>query len=462
MKKLSVIALCVMGFAAFAAGPKFEFSLKPDRVDGLYKSGETVKFTFTSGTIDKQPIADGTKFDCTWGVGNERREKFQVEMKGGSIVIEKPVKDPSYYRLTMMPLDAAGKPVVNDWLKAVCGVVCDMDKISMPAGTMPEDFDAWWDAEVAAQKKIPMEVKRTVRGLYDGADEARRKVIDSRAWMKDNYENTYSYDVRIKAAGDNWVAGGLSLPKKPGKFPAVLHFYGVGWDGICMTDTMFARNHNAIIFHVNCHGLPDGANWENDYQEMKKKIEAYAATNPAWQKYYPKIGMGEGREKFYYRYVFLRAARAVEYIKTLPEWDGKTIIVRGCSQGSAQAIAAAALSEGVTHMFLGISAMADFSGAKATPKRSCGWPFNIRDDAIYPEEGYFDTVNFAHRLHNKKIFMAWGLTDYLVQPCGPINIYNSIPADSEKEFVCEAAKGHDSPWCLGLFGPRIQKLCLGK
>ena len=456
-----MVTLAAVIAAGVVNAAKFEWKLAPDRVDGLYKSGETVKFTF-SGKLDGAPIPEGTRFACGWRCGNERGEKFELVMKSDTLTIERPVTETCYYSLSMMPLDADGKPATKEWLGAGCTVLCNMDQVKLPEEAVPADFDAWWDAEVAAQKKIPMEVKRTVRGLYDGADEARKKVIASRQWMIDNYNRCNCYDVRIKAAGENWTAGGLVIPKKEGKFPAIIQFYGVGWDGVCMIDTMQAVNNNAIVFHVNCHGLPDGTNWEDGYQAMKKRIEDYAATKSEWMKYYPKIGMGEGRDNWYFRYVYLRAARAVEYIKTLPEWDGKTIIVRGASQGSAQSIAAAALAEGVTHMYIGISAVADLSGSKSKPKRRCGWPFNVRSDAPYPEAGYFDTVNFVHRLHGKKIFLCFGLSDGLVQPCGPAAIWNSIPADNEKELLVEACRGHDGPWCQGEFQKRIAPVCRGK
>ena len=76
MKKLIAAALCVMGVAAYAA--KFEWKLEPDRLDGRYKSGETVKYTF-SGKLDGQPIPESDYFDCV---------NFAHRLHGKSIVTE--------------------------------------------------------------------------------------------------------------------------------------------------------------------------------------------------------------------------------------------------------------------------------------------------------------------------------------------------------------------------------------
>ncbi len=434
--------------ATIASAAKFEPSLAPDRADGLYKSGDVVTYTFT-GKLDGLQIPSGTKFACEWSCGRERPEKFEAVMDGDSVTIKRPVSGPASYMLTMMPLDGNGEPVVKPWECAQCGVICDMDKVGVPDGFLPADFDAWWNAEIAAQKKIPMDRAVRIPYAFQGCDANRIAVLKGRDWYMDALSKTENYDLRIPAAGTNWVAAGLSFPKKPGeKFPAIISFYGVGWDGVCEVDPTGALNNNCIWLRVNAHGLPEGADWNTDYPKMREWIERYAGKMPDWQKDYPRIGSGEGRDNYYYRMVFLRAARAVEYVKSMPEWDGKTIIVEGGSQGSAQSVAAAALADGVTHVLLGISAMCDFTGDANTPKRQTAWPFTTRLPH-HPEIDYFDCVNFAHRLHGKRIAMFIGLSDHFVPPTGPAAFYNALPADNDKSIVTEACRGHDGVWAYG-------------
>ena len=51
--------------------------------------------------------------------------------------------------------------------------------------------------------------------------------------------------------------------------------------------------------------------------------------------------------------MFVRLARALDFLTTRPEWDGKTLAVIGHSQGGCQALVAGGLDERVT--FIGAS-----------------------------------------------------------------------------------------------------------
>ena len=53
--------------------------------------------------------------------------------------------------------------------------------------------------------------------------------------------------------------------------------------------------------------------------------------------------------------------RSLDYVKSLPEWNGKVLIVKGGSQGGAQSIVAAALDNNVTMMIAEVPAMCDHS-----------------------------------------------------------------------------------------------------
>ena len=328
--------------------PGFLCTLVCKRENGQYALGENAEFLLTC-TQDGQADA-GRKVRVQWYNGKERVSSETITIAAKVTTISKPVTKACAYKLTAMPLEADGKDALK-W-EPTSGVICDQGNIGLPSDYMPSDFDSWWDSEVDAQNKIPM----------DGVVRTERKVDQTgwEQWRKDNWAMCYNYDVRIPAAGTNWVAGGLTIPKdNTRKYPVYLKFYGVGWDGVCECD----QNPDRIIFCVNCHGLPSAdATWETDYPAMRTWIENYAKSGPeSWQGNYQMIGTSQGRDNVYYRYVFLRAARAVEYVKMLPEWDGKTIIVGGCSQGAAQSVAAAALSSGVTHLALGVPALTDFS-----------------------------------------------------------------------------------------------------
>lgn len=60
------------------------------------------------------------------------------------------------------------------------------------------------------------------------------------------------------------------------------------------------------------------------------------------------------RDKSYYKRVFAGALRAVDFIASLPEYDGKNMGVTGSSQGGALSVVTAALDKRITFMRLSI------------------------------------------------------------------------------------------------------------
>lgn len=450
----------------------FSLTLTPDRENGRYAKGDTVTYTL-AGTVDGVAIPEGQKFLATWQAGDEIVSKTEFTYSASLSTLAYPVEKTGSYWLSLMPLDADGKAATDSWKAPQCGVICDFDDITKPmtGDYFPSDFDAWWDGEVAAQAAIPLSgATRTERDyFFRMTAEEKSNYIQGHVWIEEVLKNVTCYDVRVPArtddswivGGANTVAGALTVPKDMSrKYPAYIQFFGVGWDGRCQFDPVTAYNDKALVFTVFAHGLPVGANWDEDFDVQQKAVLDYAATNPSyWEGRYERIGAGMGRDKFYYRLMFLRAARAVEYVKTLPEWDGKNIILFGNSQGAAQSIAAAALAEGVTDLFIGIPAMCDFSGDANDPKRGTAWPFNTRLPT-HPESDYFDCVNFAHRLKNVRIHMAFGCTDSLVPATGPAAFYNALPSDAGivKEATSVAAMGHDGVQVSHIIEPGLTAL----
>ena len=83
------------------------------------------------------------------------------------------------------------------------------------------------------------------------------------------------------------------------------------------------------------------------------------------------------RETYYFRGMYLRVLRAIEYMTSLPEWDGRRLLVVGESQGGGQAVAAAGLDPRVSAVVLNVPAMQDLGGARKG--RLSGWPQPIEN-----------------------------------------------------------------------------------
>lgn len=70
--------------------------------------------------------------------------------------------------------------------------------------------------------------------------------------------------------------------------------------------------------------------------------------------------------------VYLACVRSIDLLTSLPEWDGKNVIVQGGSQGGALALITAGLDKRVTACVANHPALSDMAGYKAG--RAGGYP----------------------------------------------------------------------------------------
>src|SRR5690606_14522962 len=73
---------------------------------------------------------------------------------------------------------------------------------------------------------------------------------------------------------------------------------------------------------------------------------------------YASIG-NEDRDTSYFLRMYLSCYRAAEYLKTRPEWDGRTLVVMGTSQGGQQTLVTAGLHPDITAALALVPAGAD-------------------------------------------------------------------------------------------------------
>ena len=156
------------------------------------------------------------------------------------------------------------------------------------------------------------------------------------------------------------------------------------------------------------------------------------------------------RETVYYLGMYLRMLRALEYVRTQPEWNGKDLIVKGHSQGGAQAIAAASLDPLVTLCLSNAPGHSDHASYVLNkPQSTVGFPRQYKMEN--PEEGhwkklsdsivYFDTVHFAKRL-KCPTYMAEGFADATCIPPQVFAVYNNIPATVPKHMHTKPTGNH--------------------
>jgi cephalosporin-C deacetylase-like acetyl esterase len=264
-----------------------------------------------------------------------------------------------------------------------------------------------------------------------------------------------SFDVRADCSGKAPVSGYYVRPKgaKPKSLPVILLLHGAGVRSSELGNaTAWCRN-GFLAMDINAHGIDNGqpGQFYKDLQNGALKNYRYEGRN--------------SREASYFVGMFLRAVRAVDFLTSQPEWDGKTVVAFGSSQGGFQAFAVAAIDERISYFSAGVPAGCDHTGSVVN--RVNGWPKLVPngvdgkpDPAILQASRYVDNVNFAAKTKAKAADVTVGFIDltcpatsvYAAYNALPIpkTIYNDIPAghtnspaatEARKQAVLKFVKG---------------------
>ena len=311
-----------------------------------------------------------------------------------------------------------------DQAQSTIGAMVEPEKLQPPMKE-PEDFDAFWDGVKKELAAVPMKVLEKVKIPEE-------KKVDL-------------YDVKIACAGEKPVSAYLCVPlnAKPKSCPAFVSFHGAGV-GTSNRPVGMARR-GLIAMDVNAHGIVNGKP-RSFYVELNKNY--YSTTLDEFRPRYYAQWNKHDRDKYYFKGMYMRVLRALEFVKSLPEWDGKHLIVSGSSQGGAQTIVACALDHDVSFARAGVPAMCDHSGCLGN--RCSGWPrlYTIEDRQKNPAyikcASYYDGVYFARRI-KCPIWINTGFADMTCPPTSVFAAYNNIPATTEKHIQTCPTGSHNTP-----------------
>ncbi|MGO8748389.1 MAG: acetylxylan esterase [Thermoguttaceae bacterium] len=412
MRHRAVISLAWALLVAFsasllAAEPACKLSVVTDRPEAIYAVGEQAKFLVTLKTGD-QPVT-GAEVVCVLDKdGMPPATEKRLKLDRGIATIEGTLAEPGLLRCRVTCLGKDGQATT-----ALAGAAFDPLKIP-PSLPVPEDFDVFWSQQKARLAAVPMKATLTpVKATAAGIE---------------------GFDVQIPCVPPRPVSGYFARPAGAGpkSRPAILLVHGAGVGSSSLEAAAFtAKRFGALAMDINAHGIPNG------------KPEAFYTQWAAGElRDYPQSGR-EDREKCYFLGMFLRLTRALEFLTSQPEWDGKTLIVRGASQGGGQAIAAAGLDPRVTFIAAAVPAICDHTGHAVG--RVNGWPQLVPDQAGKPDPKilqvarYFDSMNFATRAKAEAI-VSVGLIDTVCPATSVYAAYNNLPG--KKQMIIEPLMGH--------------------
>ncbi len=365
----------------------------PYHSNGVYEVNEKVGWTVT---LPKDAAPPANPFNYTVKKNNFGTpiKTGTLDLAKGSATIETSLDEPGMLFVQVTPPGGGGRGGAARGL--ALGAAVAPTKIE-PASPKPKDFDEFWDGKLKDLAKIPVNAELT-------PGDSNRPSVEFSTFKMDS--------VGGKAQGY------FAKPKKEGKFPAIVILQWAGVYALQKNSVIDRANEGWLAINVDAHD--------------KAPSSATGAPNN-----YNGVGMTD-REKAYFLNMYLRDYRAIEYITSRPEWDGKTLVLMGTSMGGQQSFCLAGLHPKVTHMIVNVPAGCEFSGPPAGPgnRIPASWPFNNK---IAMEVGqYFDAVNFAPRIKATS-FVAMGFVDTISPPVGIWATFNQIKSPKE------AAPMPDSP-----------------
>lgn len=378
----------------------------PDHSDWIYKKGEPARFTVS--VLKNGNYVPNVK--VRYELGEEKMDPLKTESliltSGTQQINGGTLNKAGFLRLTALA-EVDGKEYRN-----LATIAFSPEEIK-PTVQHPADFDAFWASALQDLAKIPMDAKMTL--------------IPERCT-----EKTLVYHVNIQnnAPGAR-LYGILCVPKKEGKYPAILHVPGAGVRPYA-GDIANAEK-GIITLQIGIHGIP-----------VNMEPGVYTDLVGGALKGYPSFNI-QDKNRFYYKRVYLGCVRANDFLTSLPQYDGKNLVVTGGSQGGALSIVTAALDKRVQYLAALYPALSDVTGY--LQNRAGGWPHyfdkNNKLAHDFPEVlqtvSYYDVVNFARRITVPGMY-TWGFNDETCPPTSMYAAYNLISAPKELFLALET--GH--------------------
>ena len=385
----------------------------PDHADWLYKTGEKAKVEVT---LCKYGIPQDA--EVSYEIGQDMlpaTTKGKVTLKGGRAVIDMgTMKKPGFLDLRM-------KATIDGKTYEHHVKVGFSPEQLKPYTKNPADFDAFWKASLDKARKEVNAEKLIVKS--EKVDKYTTDDVDCYLLKlhTDAGHSIYAYLTKPKSVNGKSVNG----KSVDGKYPVVLCPPGAGIKTIKepMRNHFYAKN-GFIRLEMEIHGLHP----EMTEAQFKEISTTFSGANG-----YLENGL-DNRDNYYMKHVYVACLRAIDYLCSLPEWDGKNVFVQGGSQGGALSLITAGLDPRVTGCVVNHPALSDMAGY-AEKGRTGGYPHFVRGNQMLTPQKietlqYYDVVNFARRI-TCPVYMTWGYNDNVCPPTTSYIVWNLITAPKE-------------------------------
>ena len=296
-----------------------------------------------------------------------------------------------------------------------------------PGFEEPADFCRFWRKQLRKMRRQKMNVKLTPVEIPG-----------------DDGEKYVCYDLEINCLSFRPVRGYLAMPRDAGprSLPIAIYAHSAGELTASYTKATVKKavslaksGNGAIALDINAHGILNGQD-DAYYEAMQKELDHYSS--------WPVTD----HESFYFRGMFLRMVRALDYLCTLKEWDRERVLVTGGSQGGAQSAALAGLDSRVKMVVVDVPAMWDMGGILLG--RTSSWTKPLEREGIDSPAArimpYYDAANFM-RHYKGELVVNVGLIDLTCPPASVWSVFNVCAASSKTIHPC-SWKGHSGKYSV--------------
>jgi cephalosporin-C deacetylase-like acetyl esterase/lysophospholipase L1-like esterase len=382
-----------------------QLTLTPFKASGIYGVGEKVGWTASlppgaAPTGDFKFIVKKNNFQTI--------KTGRLDFSSGSATIEVTLNEPAmvYVLLTPPPNTDPGAGAHGTTILAVGAAVAP--QALQPSAPRPPDFDAFWDSKIKMLLEIPQ---------------------NALLIPKDSPRPDIEYDtIRMDHINGTHVFGQLAKPKREGKFPGLVIFQWASPPYPLQPQWVTDRAAEGwLALNIEPHDvLPD-------------QPRAYYHALPQSLKNYAAIGRDD-RDKNYFLQMYLADYRAVDYLASRPDWDGKTLVVMGTSMGGQQSLCVAGLNPKVTALIVDEPSACDTNGP--LHGRASGYPnWPANNPRIMETALYFDAVNFASRIKIPSL-VAMGFVDTTAPPVGIWTAFDQIQGPKEAVPMVDSPHNH--------------------
>jgi len=403
---LSVLCVVLLSLTAFAENYPYRSDVLwvtvPNHADWLYKTGEeaTVEVQFYKYGIPQNGVT------VSYELGGDMMPseiKGTIVLKNGKAVIPMGTMSEPGFRDCRMTATVDGKTY-----KHHIKVGFSPEKIR-PYTQIPADFGDFWNKSKAELAKVPL--------IYT------KELV--KEYCTDQMD-CYLLKLQVNERGQA-IYGYLFYPKhaKEASCPVVLCPPGAGIKTIKepLRHKYYAE-HGCIRFEIEIHGL----NPKMPTEDFKDISNAFNGKENG----YLNNGL-DNRDNYYMKRVYMACIRSIDLLVSLPEWDGRNVVVQGGSQGGALALVAAGLDPRVTACIANHPALSDMAGYMAG--RAGGYPHFLRVAGMdTPDKlntmAYYDVVNFARSI-KVPTRMTWGYNDDVCPPTTSYAVYNVLQCPKE-------------------------------